>query len=106
LITGAMQLVVHEAAVQMTCDASSLSSFTPTTTLRTDASFTGLPTATARSQDAVRARSPDAVTIAGPGFRATADQRRAACSRFELQMGIAPLVPGSRHYVDALRRRR
>ena len=41
LITGAMQLVVHEAAVQMTCSAVSLWSLTPTTTLSTDFSLTG-----------------------------------------------------------------
>ena len=46
LITGAMQLVVHDAAVQMTCEASSLSSFTPTTTLSTLFSFTGADTTT------------------------------------------------------------
>ena len=45
-ITGAMQLVVHDAAVQMTCDASSLWSLTPTTTLRTEGSLTGAETTT------------------------------------------------------------
>ena len=46
LITGAMQLVVHEAAVQMTCSAVSFSSLTPTTTLSTDGSLTGADTTT------------------------------------------------------------
>ena len=46
LMTGAMQLVVHEAAVQMTWSEVSLSSFTPTTTLSTDGSLTGAETTT------------------------------------------------------------
>ena len=41
-MTGAMQLVVHEAAVQMTWSEVSLSSLTPTTTLSTEGSFTWL----------------------------------------------------------------
>ena len=46
LITGAMQLVVHDAAVQMTCESFNLSSLTPTTTLSTDGSLTGAETTT------------------------------------------------------------
>mmetsp|Transcript_41163 Transcript_41163/g.129298 ORF Transcript_41163/g.129298 Transcript_41163/m.129298 type:complete len:224 (-) Transcript_41163:113-784(-) len=44
--TGARQLVVHDAAVQMTWSLVSLSSLTPITTLRTDGSFTGALTTT------------------------------------------------------------
>mmetsp|Transcript_58930 Transcript_58930/g.120636 ORF Transcript_58930/g.120636 Transcript_58930/m.120636 type:complete len:263 (-) Transcript_58930:170-958(-) len=46
LTTGARQLVVQEAAVQMTCSAVSLSSFTPITTFSTVGSFTGALTTT------------------------------------------------------------
>mmetsp|Transcript_16201 Transcript_16201/g.40962 ORF Transcript_16201/g.40962 Transcript_16201/m.40962 type:complete len:258 (+) Transcript_16201:331-1104(+) len=46
LTTGARQFVVHEAAVQMTWSAVSLSSFTPMTTLSTEGSLTGAETTT------------------------------------------------------------
>mmetsp|Transcript_13746 Transcript_13746/g.23499 ORF Transcript_13746/g.23499 Transcript_13746/m.23499 type:complete len:243 (+) Transcript_13746:623-1351(+) len=46
LIMGAIQLVVHEAAVQMTCLSSRRWSLQPTTTFRTEGSFTGADTTT------------------------------------------------------------
>ena len=81
LIMGAMQLVVQLAAVQMTCESLSLSSLTPTTTLRTDGSLTGADTTTrftphtsryGRSFSTVRNLPVQSMTISTPSpFQST-----------------------------------
>mmetsp|Transcript_8913 Transcript_8913/g.29503 ORF Transcript_8913/g.29503 Transcript_8913/m.29503 type:complete len:268 (-) Transcript_8913:97-900(-) len=90
-ITGAMQLVVQEAAVQMVCAAVSLSSLTPTTTLSTDASLTGAETMTRLtphtsrygcSTDVFRNTPVQSITISTP-FSAHGTSVSALCSEKE-----------------------